>query len=188
MNVMALTHSTMLPLGTAAPDFSLPDTISGRRYTLPELRGEHATLLMFLCNHCPYVKHVNPELLRLARDYQPQGVGFLAISSNDVQRYPEDGPEQMREVAALLGYPFPYLYGAEQTVARAYRATCTPDFFLFDHAMTLAYRGRLDGSTPGNGVALSGNDLRAALDALLAGTRPSHKQSPSMGCGIKWVS
>lgn len=185
---MALTHSTMLPLGTPAPDFTLPDTISGQPLSLSALKSERATLLMFICNHCPYVKHINAELLLLARDYQPRGVSLVAISSNDVQRYPDDGPEQMRQVAMQLGYSFPYLYDSTQAVARAYRAACTPDFFLFDGALQLVYRGRLDGATPGNGVAVNGADLRAALDAVLAGTQVALDQIPSMGCGIKWIS
>ncbi len=184
---MALTHSQMLPLGTVAPDFTLPDTVSGRRLSLSALKSERATLLMFICNHCPYVKHINAELLRLARDYQPRGVAFAAISSNDAQRYPDDGPEQMREVAMQLGYPFPYLYDATQDVARAYQAACTPDFFLFDGESKLVYRGRLDGATPGNGVPVTGADLRAALDAVLVGQVIPLEQMASMGCGIKWL-
>ncbi|MES0874904.1 thioredoxin family protein [Sinimarinibacterium thermocellulolyticum] len=183
---MALTSSTMLPLGTPAPDFRLPDTVSGEMLDLRALRGRHATLVMFICNHCPYVKHVNPELLRLAADYRPGGVGMIAISSNDAAAYPEDDPQQMRQVAARLGYPFPYLYDATQDVARAYQAACTPDFFLFDRELKLVYRGRLDDSTPGNGRPLTGADLRAALDAVLAGRTPDADQKPSMGCNIKW--
>jgi thiol-disulfide isomerase/thioredoxin len=183
---MALTPSTMLPLGTPAPSFELPDTRSGRSLSLQALRGEQATLVMFICNHCPYVKHVNPALVQLAQDYQPRGVSFVAISSNDAGAYPEDGPDQMRSLAARLGYPFPYLYDASQTVARAYEAACTPDFFLFDRELRLVYRGRLDDSTPGNGRPLTGADLRAALDAVLAGRAPDADQKPSMGCNIKW--
>jgi len=183
---MALTPSNMLPLGTPAPDFRLPDAVSGRILGLPELRAPQATVVMFICNHCPYVKHVNPELLRLARDYQPRGVGFVAICSNDAAAYPEDAPEQMKETAQRLGYPFPYLHDQTQQVARAYQAACTPDFYLFDGALRLAYRGRLDGSTPGNGQPLTGADLRAALDAVLAGRAPAAEQQPSMGCNIKF--
>jgi peroxiredoxin len=183
---MALTPSNMLPLGTPAPPFELPDTRSGQTLNLQALRGEHATLVMFICNHCPYVKHVNPALVRLAQDYGPRGVGFAGISSNDAGTYPEDGPDQMREVATRLGYPFPYLYDASQQVARAYQAACTPDFFLFDRELRLAYRGRLDDSTPGNGRPLTGVDLRTALDAVLDGRAPNADQKPSMGCNIKW--
>ncbi|SFF49377.1 AhpC/TSA family protein [Fontimonas thermophila] len=183
---MALTASKMLPLGTRAPDFRLPDTVSGRTLALADLKSEIATVVMFICNHCPYVKHVNPELIRLARDYQKRGVAFIAISSNDAERYPEDGPEQMRRVAAQLGYPFPYLYDETQAVARAYQAACTPDLYVFNGQLELVYRGRLDGSTPGNGVPLTGADLRAALDAVLAGRPVDPDQKPSMGCNIKW--
>lgn len=185
---MALTPSNMLPLGTPAPDFRLPDTVSGKTLALSELKSASATLVMFLCNHCPYVKHVNPELVRLAHDYQPRAVGFVAISSNDAQQYPEDAPEKMQAAAAQLGYPFPYLYDESQAVARAYQAACTPDFYLFDAALRLVYRGRLDASTPGNGIALTGQDLRAALDALLSGAAPAADQKPSVGCNIKWRS
>ncbi|HSW11585.1 MAG TPA: thioredoxin family protein [Solimonas sp.] len=183
---MAKTTSSMLPLGTLAPDFQLPDTVSGRTLALQGLRSERATVLMFICNHCPYVKHVNTELLRLARDYQPRGVAFAAISANDATAYPEDAPERMKETALQLGYPFPYLYDESQQVARAYQAACTPDFFVFDGALALAYRGRLDGATPGNGVPVTGADLRAALDALLAGNAVAAEQQPSMGCNIKF--
>ncbi|MGQ0701457.1 MAG: thioredoxin family protein [Panacagrimonas sp.] len=183
---MALTPSRMLPLGTTAPDFVLVDTIGGRSCALPELRGEKGTLVMFICNHCPYVKHVNPELVRLAKDYSGAGIGVVAISSNDADAYPGDAPATMAELARELGYPFPYLHDATQDVARAYQAACTPDFFLFDKAMRLVYRGRLDDSTPGNGRSLTGADLRAALDALLAGVGMLADQQPSMGCNIKW--
>lgn len=184
---MALTPSNMLPLGTLAPDFELPDTVSGQRLGLRQLASERATLVMFICNHCPYVKQVNPELVRLARDYQPRGVAMVAISSNDAANYPADAPERMAEVAADQGYSFPYLYDRSQAVARAYQAACTPDFYLFDGALRLVYRGRLDGSTPGNGVPLSGADLRRALDAVLAGEPVPADQQPSLGCNIKWV-
>ncbi len=183
---MALTPSNMLPLGTQAPDFDLQDTVSGQRLSLAKLKSGQATVIMFICNHCPYVKHVNPELVRLAQDYQPKGVSFIAISSNDAEHYPDDAPEAMQLVAKQQGYPFPYLYDETQAVARGYQAACTPDFYLFDAEMKLAYRGRLDGSTPKNGVPLSGEDLRAALDAVLAGQSPTAEQKPSMGCNIKW--
>lgn len=183
---MALTPSNMLPLGTKAPDFQLPDTVSGKTYTLQELAGEKATVVMFICNHCPYVIHVNPELVRLAKDYIPRGVGFVAISSNDVKNYPDDAPDKMKERALELGYPFPYLYDESQEVARAYDAACTPDFYVFDKDLKLVYRGRLDESRPGNDVPLTGKDLRAALDAVLEGKPVSEPQYPSMGCNIKW--
>lgn len=185
---MALTPSRMLPLGTVAPAFDLPDTVSGRRLDLEAVRGRHGTLVMFLCNHCPYVQHVNRELVRLARDYAPRGLGIVAISSNDVGAYPQDGPEAMARVAREQGYPFPYLFDASQSVARAYDAACTPDFFLFDARLALVYRGRLDDSTPGNGRPLTGADLRAAIDALLGGTAVTAEQHPSVGCGIKWAA
>jgi peroxiredoxin len=184
---MSLTPSTMLPLGTPAPAFSLPDTVSGQTLGLEQVRGERATVIMFLCNHCPYVQHLNAGLVRLARDYAGRGVGFAAISANDARHYPEDGPEPMREAARRLGYPFPYLYDQTQAVARAYRAACTPDFFVFDAGLRLAYRGRFDDSSPGNGKPVTGAELRAALDALLAGQTPSPQQHPSLGCNIKWA-
>lgn len=183
---MALTPSTMLALGTPAPDFHLPDTVTGQIYTLKRLRGTHATVVMFICNHCPYVKHVQPELLRLAADYQDRGVGFAAISSNDALRYPEDAPERMAQLARQLGYPFPYLYDETQDVARAYAAACTPDFYLFDTELKCVYRGRLDDATPGNGRPLTGADLRAALEAVLAGRPVDAPQHPSLGCNIKY--
>ncbi|HUP91034.1 MAG TPA: thioredoxin family protein [Solimonas sp.] len=183
---MSLTPSTMLPLGTRAPDFTLPDTVSGQSLTLAQLGPARATVVMFLCNHCPYVKHVNPELVRLPRDYQARDAAFVAISSNDVKSHPEDAPARMKAVAAELGYGFPYLYDESQDVARSYRAACTPDFFLFDGGLRLAYRGRLDASSPGNRLPLDGADLRAALDAVLAGSPAPARQLPSMGCNIKW--
>lgn len=183
---MALTPSTMLPLGTPAPAFRLGDTVSGRTLALADVRGARGTLVMFICNHCPYVKHVNPELVRIAADYAARGIGTVAISSNDARDYPADAPERMAEVAREQAYPFPYLYDVTQEVARAYDAACTPDFFLFDAQLRLVYRGRLDDSTPGNGRPLDGADLRAALDAVVAGRAPDADQKPSMGCNIKW--
>ena len=183
---MALTPSTMLPLGTIAPDFTLPEPLTGQPRRLQDLTGPAGTVVMFICNHCPYVKHVNPELVRLARDYQPRGIGLVAISANDAAHYPEDAPEKMAKAARELGYPFPYLYDETQAVARTYQAACTPDFYLFDAERRCVYRGRLDGSTPGNGQPLNGADLRAALDALLAGAEPQADQQPSVGCNIKW--
>jgi len=175
----------MLALGTPAPDFQLPDT-QGKTVTLASFKDKPALLVMFICNHCPYVKHVRTGLAQLANDYQPRGVGMVAISANDVANYPEDSPAKMAEEAKAAGYTFPYLYDATQAVARAYRAACTPDFFLFDRGRRLVYRGQLDASRPGNGIPVTGKDLRAALDAVLAGKAPSLMQTPSMGCNIKW--
>ena len=213
---MSLTPSAMMPLGTMAPAFSLTNTVSGKVLTLPALKGGKATVVMFICNHCPYVKHVLKELVRAARDYQPKGVAFIAISSNDAVNYPEDAPARMTEVARDLKFPFPYLYDETQDVARAYHAACTPDFFLFDAApsasagdnssssmtksrtelqdvtgtpaaaLACVYRGQFDGSRPGNGVPVSGVDLRAALDAMLTGRPVNPDQKPSVGCNIKW--
>ena len=183
---MALTESNMLPLGTKAPDFRLPDTVSGKELSFADVKGTHGTVVMFICNHCPYVKHVNEELVRLANDYLPKSIGFVAISSNDVENYPDDSPDKMRAQALALGYPFPYLYDETQDVARAYDAACTPDFYLFDADDRLVYRGRLDDSRPGSDVPVTGKDLRAALDALLAGQPIPEPQYPSMGCNIKW--
>jgi peroxiredoxin len=183
---MAFTPSNMIPLGTQAPDFELPDTISGKIMRLEDIRGEKATLVMFLCNHCPYVIHVNPEIVRLAKDYQPKGVGFVGISSNDAQHYPADAPDKMKVTAAEAGYTFPYLYDENQEVAKNYDAACTPDFYLFDNNLALAYRGRLDDSRPGNQIPLTGTDLRKAIDAVLTGKPVSETQYPSGGCNIKW--
>lgn len=184
---MAAVSSTMLSLGTVAPEFVLTDTVSGKDISLESTRSSLATVIMFICNHCPYVKHVNQEIVRLANDYQARGVSFVAISSNDVEAYPADSPERMKEVAAQHGYPFPYLYDEDQSVARAYQAACTPDFFIFDGQMKLVYRGQLDGSRPRNDIPVSGEDVRAALDALLTGQPISKDQRPSIGCNIKWI-
>lgn len=185
---MALTESAMLPLGTKAPDFLLKDTVSDQFRSLKDLASDTATVVMFICNHCPYVIHVNPELVRMAHEYQSKGVGFIAISSNDVTRYPQDGPDKMKEFAISNGYTFPYLYDETQEVARAYDAACTPDFYVFDGELKLVYRGRLDESRPReeNPKPLTGSDLRGALNAVLAGQFVSEIQFPSMGCGIKW--
>jgi peroxiredoxin len=182
---MALTSSTMLELGTTAPEFRLPDT-EGRTIALDDFRGAPALLVIFLCNHCPYVKHVRHELARLSREYQGRGVAVVGISSNDVTTHPDDSPAMMRKEKAEVGYTFPYLYDETQEVARAYQAACTPDFFLFDGDRTLVYRGQLDDSRPGNPIPVTGKDLRAALDAVLAGTPIPQPQRPSMGCNIKW--
>ncbi len=183
---MAATESTMLALGTAAPDFSLPDVVSGRMVSLKDFAGKKALLVMFICRHCPYVKHVQDELARLGRDYADKPVGIVAISSNDAENYPEDAPESLKEMALELGFNFPYLYDESQDVARAYDAACTPDFFLFDENRRLVYRGQLDSSRPGNGVPVTGRDLRSAIDAVLAGAPVDPNQKPSLGCNIKW--
>ena len=183
---MSLTPSNMLPLGTTAPDFTLPDTVSGKWLSLSALRSDRATLVMFICNHCPYVKHVLDDLIALGRDYGSKGVQMIAISSNDAANYPDDAPEKMAALARHAGFPFPYLHDETQAVAKAYQAACTPDFFLFDGAMKLAYRGQLDDSRPGNGKPVTGASLRAALDALLAGRAVAGDQIPSVGCNIKW--
>lgn len=185
---MAATPSTMLALGTRAPDFELPDAVTGRTVSRGELQGAPALLVMFICNHCPYVKHVRSVLASLTRDYQAKGVAVVGINSNDFHAYPDDSPAKMKEEAASAGYTFPYLVDENQNVAKAYQASCTPDFFLFDRDHRLAYRGQLDGSRPSNGVAPSGADLSAALDAVLSGRAPSADQKPSLGCNIKWKS
>jgi peroxiredoxin len=175
-----------MPSGTPAPEFSLPDVVSGGTVSLETFAGRSALLVMFICAHCPYVVHVREELVRLAGIYQPKGAAFVAISSNDAVKYPDDGPDQLRAMAVESGFPFPMLYDESQDVARAYTAACTPDFFLFDADRKLAYRGRLDDSTPGNGKPVTGADLRAALDAVVAGQPAPQPQSPSLGCSIKW--
>ncbi len=185
---MALTPSTMIPLGALAPDFRLPDVLSGKTLALDDLKSGQATVIMFICNHCPYVKHVQEQLVKLARDYQSKGVAFIAINANDAANYPDDSPARMKETAQRLGYLFPYLFDETQATARAYSAACTPDFFVFDRAMKCAYRGQLDDSRPGNGLPVTGRDLRAALDQLLAGKAVDPAQKPSMGCNIKWKS
>ena len=185
---MALTESNMLPLGTSAPNFSLMDTKTDRIISLEDIASKKATVIMFLCNHCPYVIHINEELVRVANDYQQKGVSFVAISSNDVVKYPQDGPEKMKVHAAEVGYPFPYLFDEDQSIAKAYDAACTPDIYVFDGALKLAYRGRLDDSRPKSDTPLTGRDLRAALDAIIEGTPVSEIQYPSAGCNIKWKS
>jgi len=175
----------MLPLGTPAPTFELPN-VDGRMVGLAEAAGARGSVVMFICNHCPFVKHVADQLAVLARDYLPRGIGFVAISSNDVATHPADSPEQMVREAEERGYPFPYLYDETQAVAKEYHAACTPDFYLFDADRRLVYRGQLDASRPGNGLPVSGGDLRQAIDALLAGGPPLADQKPSIGCNIKW--
>lgn len=182
---MVNTPSTMAPLGTQAPPFSLPDT-EGRVVSLDHYKGSPALLVVFLCNHCPFVKHVLPQFVELTREYRSRGVGIVGISSNDVHSYPEDAPEKMSELSASMGFPFPYLYDESQQVARAYGAACTPDFYLFDREGRLVYRGQMDDSRPGNGRPVTGADLRAALDAVLEGRPVADDQKPSIGCNIKW--
>ncbi len=176
----------MLPLATLAPAFELPDVISGKTIALDLFADKKALLVMFICRHCPYVKHVQNELARLGSDYAAKNVGMVAISSNDAAAYPEDAPESLRAMALELDFKFPYCYDETQEVARAYRAVCTPEFFLFDHDRRLAYRGRLDGSRPRSSDPVTGAELRAAIDALLNGTPVDSDQKPSMGCNIKW--
>ncbi|MDR4507474.1 MAG: thioredoxin family protein [Candidatus Brocadiaceae bacterium] len=183
---MALISSSMIPLGTVAPPFRLPDTVSGKTADLNDLKSEKATVIMFICNHCPYVKHVQTHLVRLANDYQPKGIAFVAISSNDATSYPEDAPEKMKEVALQMDYPFPYLYDETQEIARQYHAACTPDFYIFDDSLKCVYRGQLDDSRPGNQIPVTGKDIRSALDNILNGLPVSAEQKSSMGCSIKW--
>jgi len=183
---MAAVESTMLALGTSAPAFSLPDAVSGKTITLDTFAGSKGLLVMFLCPHCPYVKHVQAGLAKLLKEYAGSRLGIVAISSNDVAQYPEDSPDGLRAQASALGFAFPYCYDETQALARAYRAACTPDFFLFDAARKLAYRGQMDGSRPKNDVPVTGSDLRAAIDAVLAGRAVSAMQRPSIGCNIKW--
>ncbi|MFG0243553.1 MAG: thioredoxin family protein [Phycisphaerales bacterium JB054] len=182
---MASTPSTMLPIGTPAPDFDLPDTVSGKRVALADSTGK-PLLVMFICNHCPFVKHVREELAAIGRDYQSQGLAIVAISSNDARHYPDDSPDKMAAEAAQAGYTFPYLYDESQSVAKAYRAACTPDFYLFGADHKLTYRGQLDPSRPKNNTPVTGSDLRAAIDATLAGRPAPEPQLPSIGCNIKW--
>ena len=183
---MAATQSTMLGLGAPAPDFTLPDAVSGRAVRLADFAGKQGLLVMFLCPHCPYVKHIQGALAALLAEYRGQPLGIVAISSNDVAQFPEDGPEGLRQSALDLGFDFPYCYDESQEVAKAYQAACTPDFFLFDHDRRLAYRGQFDSARPKNSEPVTGADLRAALDAVLAGHAPAGEQRPSIGCNIKW--
>ena len=182
---MAQTPSTMVALGSPAPAFKLPDT-NGNLVSLDDFRNASALLVMFICNHCPFVKHVRTELASIGRDYQPKGAAIVAINSNDVVNYPDDNPAKMKEEVRNAGYTFPYLFDATQDVAKAYDAACTPDFFVYDKARKLAYRGQLDDSRPSNGLPVTGRELRAALDAVLAGKPVSSNQRPSIGCNIKW--
>ena len=183
---MARTPSTMVTLDTKAPDFLLPDTISGKQLSIKDVKGKTATVTMFICNHCPFVKHVNTELVGLANDYKNKGIGFVAISSNDVINHPNDSPELMTQVAKELKYPFPYLYDESQETAKAYDAACTPDFFIYDKDLRLVYRGQLDDSRPGNEISVTGKDIRNALNCLLNNEPVPQEQRPSIGCNIKW--
>lgn len=185
---MARTPSNMIELGTVAPDLKLPDVISDSMKSLRDLKSDKATVIMFICNHCPFVKHVQKGIVKLADDYLPKGVAFIAINSNDVENYPEDSPEKMKAVAKKFSYPFPYLFDESQEVARAYDAACTPDFYIFDGGLKCVYRGQMDGARPENGVQVTGNDIRNALDAVLAGEPVDQNQIPSIGCNIKWKS
>lgn len=176
----------MVSLGQKAPDFSLLDTVTGKNISLNDVKGNAATAVMFICNHCPFVKHVNDELVKLANDYKNKGIGFVAISSNDAVNYPEDAPDKMKEAAIQLQYPFPYLYDETQQVAKAYHAACTPDFFIYDKELKLVYRGQLDDSRPGNEIPVTGKDIRHVLDCLISDQPVPELQRPSIGCNIKW--
>lgn len=183
---MALTPSNMLPLETLAPVFELPDTVSGKKLSLHQLKSDIATVIMFICNHCPYVKHIQHVLTALAKEYQKKNISFVAISSNDIINYPDDAPEKMKAVSREFGYSFPYLYDETQEVAKAYQAACTPDFYVFDKDLRCVYRGQFDDSRPGNKIEVSGKDIRNALDNILANKVVDLDQKPSVGCNIKW--
>jgi peroxiredoxin len=182
---MVMTASTMLPLGTSAPHFSLPDT-QGKSVSLEDFKDAKALLVVFMCNHCPFVKHVLRDFVKLVKDYQPKGLAVVGINSNDVESFPDDSPELMAKIAKQMSFTFPYLYDENQEVAKKYHAACTPDFFLFDKERKLAYRGQMDDSRPGNNVPITGADLRAAINAVLTATPVAKQQKPSMGCNIKW--
>lgn len=183
---MPKTESAMLPLGTKAPEFSLPDVTTGKTVSLKDFSNHQPLLVMLICRHCPYVKHLQHAIANLARDYAKQPIGIVAISSNDIDVYPEDAPASLKQQAKELGFVFPYLFDETQEVARAYNATCTPDFFLFDRTLRLVYRGQFDGSRPGNGIAVTGEDLRRAIDLTLKDQPVPVEQQPSVGCSIKW--
>ncbi len=185
---MAATPSAMIELGTVAPHFNLPDTVNGKKMDLNSLKSQHATVIMFICNHCPYVKHIQEGLVKLTNEYLSKGISFVAINSNDVVNYPEDSPAKMKTLAQSLGFSFPYLYDETQEVAKAYSAECTPDFFIYDKNLKLVYRGQFDDSRPQNGVPITGKDVRGALDNILKGKEVSPDQKPSIGCNIKWKS
>jgi thiol-disulfide isomerase/thioredoxin len=183
---MSATPSNMLALGTGAPGFNLFDTVSGNTLSLNELKSDIATVVMFICNHCPYVKHINSELVSLSNEYMEKGISFIAINSNDIGNYPEDSPDNMKLTAEELGYKFPYLFDETQEVAKAYQAACTPDFYVFDKSLKLVYRGQFDDSRPGNSVEVTGSDISSVLDNILADVPVSQEQKPSIGCNIKW--
>lgn len=183
---MAETPSTMIPLGTKAPDFTLLDTVTHQLKSLSELKSELATVVMFICNHCPYVKNIQDKLVEVANEYQAKGITFIAISSNDAKNYPGDAPDKMSEEARHHHYPFPYLFDETQEIAKAYHAACTPDLYIFDGDLLCVYRGRFDDSTPGNGKAVTGADLSQALDSIIAGKQVPKEQHASVGCNIKW--
>jgi len=185
---MSETPTIQIPLGFKAPNFRLPDTISGNTISFSDIQGEKGTVVIFICNHCPYVIHVIHQIVKIAEEYLPKGIGFVAISSNDVENYPQDSPEKMKEHAALWHFPFPYLYDETQDIAKAYQAACTPDYSVFDENKLCVYRGQLDDSRPNNDKAINGKDLRKTLDHLLSGKAISKKQKPSTGCNIKWKS
>ena len=185
---MVLTPTIHIPLGYEAPAFQLPDTLSGNRYSYADLRGEKGTLVMFICNHCPYVIHNREELIKLANDYKQKGIELIAISSNDAVNYPDDGPDKMKALAEEENFPFPYLYDESQEVAKAYDAACTPDFNLFDANDKCVYRGRLDSSRPGKDIPVTGEDMRSAFDSVLIEEEIAVRQFPSLGCNIKWKS
>lgn len=185
---MAETPTLQIPLGYPAADFNLPDTLTGKQMNYSQIKGDKGTVVIFICNHCPYVIHVIHEIVNLAKEYQPKGIGFVAISSNDVENYPQDSPEQMKIHAEKWGFPFPYLYDETQEIAKAYQAACTPDYNISDANDLVVYRGQLDDSRPKNNAPVDGKDLRKALDALLNDKEIPTKQKPSTGCNIKWKS
>jgi len=183
---MALTESNEFTLGTIAPDFTLLNTVNDREVSLDNLKGEKGTVVLFICNHCPFVIHVNDELVKMANEFQQKGINFIAISSNDVEKYPEDAPHLMKQLAKEMNYPFPYLYDETQEIAKKYAAACTPDYYVFDGDLKAVYHGQIDDSRPGNGKSVSGKDIRNSLYNLLENKPVLQKQKPSMGCGIKW--
>jgi thiol-disulfide isomerase/thioredoxin len=183
---MSLTPTKKIDLGFQAPDFSLPEPLTDKMITLEDVKGVKGTLVMFICNHCPYVKHIIHELVNIGNDYLPEGIGMVAINSNDVSKYPDDHPDKMKILAKQLGFPFPYLFDESQEIAKAYHAACTPDFNLFDAKGQCVYRGQLDGSRPGNDIAVTGSDLRTALGFVVNGDKVPEQQTPSVGCNIKW--
>ena len=183
---MALTESNEFRIGTKAPDFSLINTVDNNFLSLEKAKGKKGTVIMFICNHCPFVLHLNDELVKMANEYQQKGINFIAISSNDVENYPQDSPELMKQLAKHVKYPFPYLYDETQEIAKKYDAACTPDFYVFDAYLKAIYHGQLDSSRPGNGIPVKGNDLRNSLELLLEKKPVLEDQKPSVGCGIKW--